>query len=56
MAKFIVKVDRTNRIFRLVIPRKIVQEKKWDDVRYIIVDDRHPDKVEIRRFVDDETS
>jgi len=51
-----VKVDRSNRIFRLVIPRKIVQEKKWDDVRYVLVDDCHSDKLEIRRFADDETS
>jgi len=56
MAKFIVKVDRSNRIFRLVIPRKIVQEKEWDQVRYIIVDDQYPGKIEIRRFVDDETT
>jgi hypothetical protein len=56
MTKFIKKVDRTNGIFRLVIPRPIVHKKKWGNVRYIIVDDQYPDKIEIRRFVDDETS
>ena len=54
MTKFIVKVDRTNRVFRVVIPCKIIQSKKWDDTRYVLVDDRHPDRIEIRRFIEDE--
>lgn len=54
MAKFIIKVDRSNRVFRLVVPRKIIELKNWDDVRYILLDDRYPDKIEIRRFIDDE--
>ena len=54
MPRFIVKVDRTNRVFRLVIPCKIIHEKRWDDTRYVIVDDRHPDRIEIRRLTEDE--
>jgi len=55
MAKFIHKVDRQNQIFRLVIPRTIIKQKKWDAVQYVIIDDRYPDEIVIRRFVDDQT-
>jgi hypothetical protein len=55
MSRFVVKVDRTNRIFRLVIPRSIIQLRRWDDVKYVIVDDSKPDHIEIRRFIDFET-
>jgi hypothetical protein len=55
MARHIVKVDRTNRIFRLVIPRSIIQLRRWDDVKYVFVDDSHPDHIVLRRFIDIET-
>lgn len=52
MTSHIVKVDNTNRLFRLVIPRKLIQLKMWGDVKYVLVEDNHPDKLVIRRFVD----
>ena len=52
MARFIVKVDRTNGIFRLVVPRKLIQLKMWSDVKYVLLDDSCLDQLIIRRFVD----
>ena len=54
MAKHVVKVERVGRSFRLVIPRKIILEKGWGDVEYILVEDHHNDKIVIRSLFDDE--
>lgn len=52
MAKHILKVTRTNGVFRLVFPRKLVMIKRWDDVEYVLADDRIPDQIVIKRFID----
>jgi len=54
MARFIVKVGRNNGIFRIVVPKSIVQLKKWDNVRYVFIDDSIPDQLIIRSFVDEQ--
>lgn len=30
----------------------IVQAKRWGDVEHVLIEDDHPDKIIIRRFVD----
>lgn len=52
MAIHIVKIDRNNQIFRLVIPHTIIKLKRWHDVRYVTVDDSCEGRLIIRRFVD----
>ncbi len=54
MAKYIRKVTKFNGIMRISIPSKVVATKRWRDVKYVIIDDQHPDRLEIRRFVDEE--
>ena len=54
MARFIVKVGRNNGIFRIVVPKCIVQLKKWDNVRYVFLDDSLPDQIILRSFIDDD--
>lgn len=53
MKKHIVKVDKTNRGFRLYIPRKIVLKKRWGGVSHVLVEESQGDTVTIRRFIDD---
>jgi hypothetical protein len=52
MAKHIVKVDKAKRVFRINIPRKIIQAKMWGGVSHVLVEDHHPDKIVIRRLID----
>lgn len=54
MARFIVKVGRNNGIFRIVVPKSIVQLKKWTNVRYVFIDDSIPDQLVIRSFIDEQ--
>jgi len=50
--KHVVKVDKTNNGFRIVIPRKIILEKRWGDVTHVLVEDHYGDKLLVRRFLD----
>ena len=54
MTKHIRKVTNYHGIMRITIPRKVVLKKRWSKVQYVIIDDQHPDRLEIRRFVDEE--
>ncbi len=54
MSKHIRKVSNYNGIMRITIPSQVVSKKRWRDVKYVIIDDQHPDRLEIRRFVDEE--
>ena len=54
MSRFIVKVGRTDGTFRIVVPKCIVQLKKWDNVRYVFLDDSLPDQIILRSFIDEE--
>lgn len=55
MTNHIVKVDRTNRAFRIVVPRKIIQLRRWTNVQFAIVNDDNPDFLTLRRFIDEKT-
>ena len=39
-------------MFRINIPRRIIQLRRWGDVQYVLVDDRHSDNIVIRRLID----
>ena len=54
MAKHILKVNKAKGVFRLVLPRKLVLLKRWDDVEYVLADDHMPGQIIIRRFIDGE--
>ncbi len=54
MSKHIVKVDKTSRSFRLVIPRNIILSQRWGAVTHVVVEDHWGDKLIIRRLFDDE--
>ena len=51
MAKHIVKVDRTNRTFRIVIPQTIIQRWRWGNADYVIIDDTNDDYLILRRLI-----
>jgi len=53
MKKHIVKVDKSNRGFRLYIPRKIILEKKWGGVSHVLVEETQGDNLLIRRLLDE---
>jgi len=52
MVKHVVKVAKGGRNFRINIPRSIIQLKRWGDVRFVLVEDHHQDKIIIRRLID----
>lgn len=52
MAKHVVKVDKSNGAFRIVIPSKIILKKMWCDVTHVLVEDHWGDKFLIRRLID----
>jgi bifunctional DNA-binding transcriptional regulator/antitoxin component of YhaV-PrlF toxin-antitoxin module len=56
MTKHIVKVDRTNRTFRIVIPQPIIQRWRWGNVDHVIVDDTNDDYLILRRLIHGEAS
>lgn len=55
MSKIICKVVKTDGNFRINIPKKIIQEKRWGDVLYVTVEDHWYDKVIIRRLLDEKS-
>lgn len=54
MKRIIVKVDRRDISFRVTIPRKVIQYKKWNDVEYMLLEESGPDVIVLRRFIDGE--
>lgn len=55
MAKHIVKTDRGNNKFRLIIPKKVIESKKWENVQYVTIEDHWGDRLIIRRLMLDES-
>ncbi|MBA7472741.1 hypothetical protein ES707_08073 [subsurface metagenome] len=55
MSKYICKVEKSAGNFRICIPKSIIQEKRWGDVLYVIVEDHWPDKIAIRRMLDEKS-
>jgi hypothetical protein len=52
MTKHIVKIDHTNRAFRMVIPKNIINLLRWNDVKYALVEPTENNQIIVRRFVD----
>ena len=52
MSKHILKVDQVSGTFRIVIPHTVISARRWDDVRYVLLDDKDSNTLVIRRFVD----
>ena len=55
MAKYIVKVDKAQRCFRVNIPRKIIQHNLWGDVSHVLVEYCSPGQIVVRRLIDGKT-
>lgn len=55
MSKYVCKVVKTDGNFRINIPKKIIQDKRWGDVLYVTVEDHWYDKIQIRRMLDGES-
>lgn len=51
MAKYVVKVDKAQRCFRVNIPRKIIQPILWSNVSHVLVEYCEPDQIVIRRLI-----
>lgn len=49
----IMKVDKRQGLFRIVVPHQIVSRRMWNDVEYVIIDDVGPETVMVRRVVYD---
>lgn len=54
MKRIIVKVDRRDISFRVTIPRKVIQYKRWEDVEYMLLEESGPERIVLRRFIDGE--
>lgn len=52
MAKHIIRVGKENGLFRLTIPHKVISARRWDDVQYVLLDDKDLNTLVLRRFVD----
>lgn len=50
--RHIVKVDTTSGMFRIVIPKNLIREKRWIHVNYVFIESGFSDTFTIRRFVD----
>jgi len=54
MSRQIVKVDSGNSSFRIVIPRKLIQELHWEKVKYVVIEKFLPHGLKIRSLLYDE--
>ena len=54
MAEWIMKVQHNLTSFRVTIPKVVVNKMGWEDVRYVVVEDRWDDKLLIRRLPGEE--
>lgn len=55
MSRYICKVEKSGKGFRVNVPRQIVVDHSWQDVAYVIIEPWPGNKIMIRRFVDDES-
>jgi len=53
MAKAIVKVDIGKGSFRIVLPRKLIQELHWEKVQYVVIEKFPPHGLKIRSLLYD---
>lgn len=52
MRRLVLKVNRLDISFRITIPRKVIQQKRWHDVEYVLLEESDPDLIILRRFID----
>ena len=52
MKRVIIKVDHRDTTFRITLPKKFIQVKRWCDVDYLILEDLTPTTVILTRFID----
>lgn len=52
MTKRTVRVSGGDKCFRVVIPRKIIEELNWDGVTHVVVEKFEPHGLKIRRVFD----
>jgi len=55
MSKHIVKVQHGPTNTRINLPREVLRQKGWLDVRFVIIEDHHEDILIIRRLLDGES-
>ena len=55
MSRQIVKVDSGNSSFRIVIPRRLVEEMGWEHVEHVVIRKCSVRSIEIRSLLYDET-
>jgi len=56
MTRIVVKVDSGKSSFRIVIPRKLIQDMAWENVKYILIEKHLPYGLKIRSLLYDEKS
>lgn len=56
MKNFIKRVDRTCRHWRVSIPKELIQEKGWENVDYVRVEQQWGDRIVITKVAVDEES
>jgi len=54
MARTIVKIEVGKSSFRIVIPRKLIQELHWENVKYVVIEKFLPHGIKIRSLLHDE--
>lgn len=54
MTKYVVKVEKAGRMFRINIPRKIIATKLWFDVSHVLVEEHRDGYIILRRLFDGE--
>jgi hypothetical protein len=51
--RHVIKVNKTKSQFRITIPQSVIQEKRWGDVKIVLVEDHHQDKIIITRLIEE---
>jgi len=54
MARTIVKIEVGKSSFRIVLPRKLIQELHWENVKYVVIEKFLPHGIKIRSLLYDE--
>lgn len=55
MDRYICKVEKSGKGFRINVPRQVVIDGCWADVAYVLLEPLPGGKIMIRRFVDGES-
>ena len=55
MPKYLTKISKFGGQYRLTIPKLLVEELKWQDVEYVILENILNEFFRVRRFIDEES-